>query len=276
MKTGITAGWAARRVRSACSPTSSLAKSIGGGLPIGAFGGQQEYMDSVSSGKVLHLGTYNGNPFVMAATKAVLAEVCTKEATQDAIDRNRRLPRSRASDHRRAGTPGAHRPVRSEGLHHVGPRADPQLPRLQGHGLRRGLRPMDLGDQPGGAAAPGLDEQWLISVMHDDDDVAHGVEDFRSFVDTLLAWTPRQRVAASGVRAASSQQSGAGEAAQAPAHEHHRDGDQHRLLVARHIRNDRQPRLVGERRHRSHGQQVADRDEEDGRGEEPDAHDPEG
>ena len=33
---------------------------------------------------------------------------------------------------------------------------------------------------------PGLDEQWLISVMHDDDDVAHGVEDFRSFVDALL------------------------------------------------------------------------------------------
>ena len=34
---------------------------------------------------------------------------------------------------------------------------------------------------------PGLDEQWLISVLHDDDDVAHGVEVLRSFVDALVA-----------------------------------------------------------------------------------------
>ena len=34
---------------------------------------------------------------------------------------------------------------------------------------------------------PGLDEQWLISVMHDDDDIAHGVEVFRSFADAVTA-----------------------------------------------------------------------------------------
>jgi glutamate-1-semialdehyde 2,1-aminomutase len=33
----------------------------------------------------------------------------------------------------------------------------------------------------------GLDEQWLISVMHDDDDVVHGVEVLRSFVEAITS-----------------------------------------------------------------------------------------
>ena len=106
VKTGITAGWGGATGRLGVEPDLvSLAKSIGGGLPIGAFGGRQEYMDSVTAGKVLHLGTYNGNPLVMAATKAVLAEVCTPEATQEAIDRNRRLTGRVRRHHRRRSLP---------------------------------------------------------------------------------------------------------------------------------------------------------------------------
>jgi glutamate-1-semialdehyde 2,1-aminomutase len=78
VKTGITAGWGGATGALGVQPDLvSLAKSIGGGLPVGAFGGAQEHMDSITAGKVLHLGTYNGNPLVMAAAKAVLAEVCT-------------------------------------------------------------------------------------------------------------------------------------------------------------------------------------------------------
>ena len=40
---------------------------------------------------VLHLGTYNGNPLVMAAARATLAEACSAEATDAAIARNERL-----------------------------------------------------------------------------------------------------------------------------------------------------------------------------------------
>ena len=53
--------------------------------------GTLECMDQITAGKVLHLGTYNGNPLCMAAAKAVLAEVCTPEATEAAIARNRLL-----------------------------------------------------------------------------------------------------------------------------------------------------------------------------------------
>ena len=69
----------------------TLAKSIGGGFPLGAFGGRQEYMDLITSGTVLHLGTYNGNPLVMAAARATLAEACTRRGHRRG-DRPQRAP----------------------------------------------------------------------------------------------------------------------------------------------------------------------------------------
>ncbi len=50
----------------------ALGKSIGGGLPLAAFGGSSECMDAVVTGRVLHVGTYNGNPLCMAAARTVL------------------------------------------------------------------------------------------------------------------------------------------------------------------------------------------------------------
>lgn len=73
VKTGITAGWGGATGALGVTPDLvTLAKSIGGGLPLGAFGGKREYMDQITMGRVLHLGTYNGNPLCMAAAKAVL------------------------------------------------------------------------------------------------------------------------------------------------------------------------------------------------------------
>ena len=79
VKTGITAGWSgATGVLGVTPDLVSLAKSIGGGLPLGAFGGSRECMDQITKGRVVHLGTYNGNPLCMAAATAVLEEVCTQ------------------------------------------------------------------------------------------------------------------------------------------------------------------------------------------------------
>src|SRR4029079_16979205 len=69
----------------------TLAKSIGGGFPLGAFGGRREYMELITNNTVLHLGTYNGNPLVMAAARATLEVACSAEATDAAIARNERL-----------------------------------------------------------------------------------------------------------------------------------------------------------------------------------------
>jgi len=55
---------------------TSLGKVIGGGLPVGAFGGRAEIMDYLSpDGPVYQAGTLSGNPLAMAAGLAQLKEL---------------------------------------------------------------------------------------------------------------------------------------------------------------------------------------------------------
>jgi len=56
-----------------------LAKSIGGGFPLAAFGTYKSVMDLISQHKVFHGGTYNTNPVSMAAGLATFREVLTQQ-----------------------------------------------------------------------------------------------------------------------------------------------------------------------------------------------------
>ncbi len=52
---------------------TTLGKIIGGGLPVGAYGGRQDIMDRVApEGDVYQAGTLSGNPLAMAAGSATL------------------------------------------------------------------------------------------------------------------------------------------------------------------------------------------------------------
>ena len=56
---------------------STFGKVIGGGLPVGAFGGRAEIMDYLAPlGPVYQAGTLSGNPLAMAAGLANLEELC--------------------------------------------------------------------------------------------------------------------------------------------------------------------------------------------------------
>jgi glutamate-1-semialdehyde 2,1-aminomutase len=58
---------------------SCFGKIIGGGLPVGAFGGRAEIMDCLApSGPVYQAGTLSGNPLAMAAGLAALEELSTR------------------------------------------------------------------------------------------------------------------------------------------------------------------------------------------------------
>lgn len=53
-----------------------LGKIIGGGLPVGAYGGKKEIMDQIApDGPVYQAGTLSGNPLTMAAGAATLREL---------------------------------------------------------------------------------------------------------------------------------------------------------------------------------------------------------
>jgi glutamate-1-semialdehyde 2,1-aminomutase len=186
VKTGITAGWGGATGALGVQPDLvCLAKSIGGGLPIGAFGGTQELMDQITAGRVLHLGTYNGNPLCMAATKAVLADVCTPEVTAEVVKRNNMLVQACADIIADAGIPAHTVSFGAKGCVTWAPEqirnyrdykaTDFDLAFAQWmHGINRGI-----------LLPPGLDEQWLISVMHSDDDAMRYASVFGEFVDEL-------------------------------------------------------------------------------------------
>jgi glutamate-1-semialdehyde 2,1-aminomutase len=60
---------------------SCFGKVIGGGLPVGAFGGRAEIMDYLAPlGPVYQAGTLSGNPLAMAAGIAALEELDASDA----------------------------------------------------------------------------------------------------------------------------------------------------------------------------------------------------
>jgi glutamate-1-semialdehyde 2,1-aminomutase len=165
----------------------TLAKSIGGGLPVGAFGGRRELMDLITDGTVAHYGTYNGNPLVMAACHATLTEACGPGPTDEAIARNGRLIAACQQVIDDAGLPAHTVQFGAKGCitwsaarvrnYRDYKRTDFTLAFAHWiHGLNRGA-----------LLPPGLDEQWLVSVMHDEADALHYADVFRDFAAELTA-----------------------------------------------------------------------------------------
>ncbi|PKW27701.1 aspartate aminotransferase family protein [Phycicoccus duodecadis] len=187
VKTGLTAGYAGASQRLGVKPDLiTLAKSIGGGLPLAAFGGTSEVMEVVVDGRMAHFGTYNGNPLVMAAAKAV-HEVCTREALQGAEDINVRalealdavidefeLPAHTVSLGVKGCVTWATAPVRNYRDYKATDFAVAELSWLWGVN-RQILTP------------PGLDEQWLVSLAHTQDDMDGLVTHYRELAQALRA-----------------------------------------------------------------------------------------
>jgi glutamate-1-semialdehyde 2,1-aminomutase len=186
VKAGITAGWHGATGALGVRPDLvTLAKSIGGGLPLGAFGGTRACMEAIDEGRVLHLGTYNGNPLCMAAARAVLDEVCTPEATATATARNRRLADACRYLIRRFDLPAHVVELGAKGCVTWARRPVADYRDYAATDFDLAFAQWLWSANRGVLLPPGLDEQWLISVMHTDDDVGLAVEVFRSFAEAL-------------------------------------------------------------------------------------------
>ncbi len=77
--TGFRAAWGGAQTRFGIEPDlTTLGKIIGGGLPVGAYGGKADYMRRIApSGDVYQAGTLSGNPLAMAAGLATLTVLKT-------------------------------------------------------------------------------------------------------------------------------------------------------------------------------------------------------
>ena len=66
---------------------STFGKIIGGGLPVGAFGGKREIMEKIApSGPVYQAGTLSGNPLAMAAGYAALKHIKENPGTYKQLE----------------------------------------------------------------------------------------------------------------------------------------------------------------------------------------------
>ena len=73
---------------------STFGKIIGGGLPVGAFGGKKEIMEKIApSGPVYQAGTLSGNPLAMAAGYAALKHIQAKSRHLQRTRRKIFIPR---------------------------------------------------------------------------------------------------------------------------------------------------------------------------------------
>jgi glutamate-1-semialdehyde 2,1-aminomutase len=91
--TGFRVGYGGAQAHYRIDPDlTCLGKVIGGGLPVGAYGGKRRYMEQISpSGPVYQAGTLSGNPLAMTAGLATL-EILRRPGTYEALERlTRRL-----------------------------------------------------------------------------------------------------------------------------------------------------------------------------------------
>jgi glutamate-1-semialdehyde 2,1-aminomutase len=147
----------------------TLAKALGGGLPSGAIGGSEEVMSVVEDGSVVQVGTYNGNPLGMAAAKANLLEVMTPDAYA-LLDRlNDRILAGCEEVIRKHNLPGYAVGVGSKGCVTFSP------VKIVDYETFKANQDKDLAElawlfnmNRGIFMTPGREEEWTLSVTHDD------------------------------------------------------------------------------------------------------------
>ena len=89
-----------------CPDLTTLGKIVGGGMPVGAFGGRRDVMERLAPlGPVYQAGTLSGNPVAMAAGLATL-ELVARPGFHDALAQTTtRLVEGLSGAARRAGIP---------------------------------------------------------------------------------------------------------------------------------------------------------------------------
>jgi glutamate-1-semialdehyde 2,1-aminomutase len=164
-----------------------LAKSIGGGVPVGAFGGKAEIMELIANWTVAQQGTFNGNPLVMAAAKAVLTQIGTAEHWAEAKARNDRLVAGCQEVIDQYGLPAHTVACGAKGCVTYVPQRVRDYRDYKKTDFDLAYAHWIYMMTHGIFLPPGLDEQWLVSVQHTEADIDRHIEVFRAFVAEVMS-----------------------------------------------------------------------------------------
>ena len=168
----------------------TLAKALGGGLPAGAIGMTAEVSSVVEDGSVYQVGTYNGNPLTLAAARASLLEVMTDEAYEHLAHLNDRILAGCDDVIKRydltaytvgIGSKGCvvfseNKVVDYESYMENAKTGGPLADLAWVWNMNRGI-----------FMTPGREEEWTLSVTHDDAAIDAYVEAFDSLAAALRA-----------------------------------------------------------------------------------------
>jgi glutamate-1-semialdehyde 2,1-aminomutase len=165
-----------------------LAKAICGGLPGGAIGMTAEVAALIESGAVRQVGTFNGNPLVMAAAQAALFDVLTGEAYAQLNRANELVMAGCERVIAEYGLPAHTVGMGSKGCVVFSPEPVREyrdyLTKIH-HELTNLAWLYHMNN--GIFMTPGEDEQWTLSVMHTDADLQRYVEVFELFAREVTA-----------------------------------------------------------------------------------------
>ena len=186
VKTGVTIAPGGATERFNVTPDLvALAKAIGGGLPCGAVGGRDDVMAVIEEKKVAQMGTFNGNPLTIAASKVTLLEIldanayahfdALAETLQGGLDEaigRYELPFHVITLAARGGVTYRARRVRNYRDYLEIDKSFAYLSWL--YQSNRGV-----------IMAPGAEENWTLSVQHSADDVQRYVDNFAQMAKDL-------------------------------------------------------------------------------------------
>ena len=188
VKTGLTIAAGGATEKWGVTPDMvTLAKALGGGVPTGAIGATEEVMEVVEDGSVYQVGTYNGNPLGMAAMRANLLEILTPEAYTHLDGLNDRILAGCQAVIEKHNLPGYSVGAGSKGCVTFSPveivdyetfkaNQDADMAELAWlFNMNRGI-----------FMTPGREEEWTLSVTHDDASVDAYVQVFEAMADELM------------------------------------------------------------------------------------------
>jgi glutamate-1-semialdehyde 2,1-aminomutase len=178
-----------------------LAKSIGGGVPIGAFAGREEVMRSIErvpqrdatgagiehstlsggTNRVAHLGTFNGNPLSMTAGLVTLTQILTRDAYPPLDALAGRLTAGCQAVVEEFGLPGYAINVGPKGCVMFTPERVTNYRDFIGLDSELWQASFFYLANRGVLLPPGPDDQWTLSVQHTEEEIDRHVAVFRDF-----------------------------------------------------------------------------------------------
>jgi glutamate-1-semialdehyde 2,1-aminomutase len=164
----------------------TMAKSIGGGFPIGLFGGRRDLMQQIETGDVVHAGTYAANPISLAAAYATLTKVLTPETYERIFALNKTLADGYRDIIERTGIDAHVVSLGSVGGFFLGRK--PVATRTDYVHTRLGVWPtywlamLNRGIIPQG---PFAEDNWTVSAQHTEEDIERTLRAFREVAPKL-------------------------------------------------------------------------------------------